>query len=300
MRNTYSAIQRALGLDPESERLAGVPDGESAPHHISPAITNKQLGGRGRDGEGNPVAIPAGQSGAMVVQDNLAKADEFPKRPPKAINRITLTPTANSGELLDEEQGMPIRGLLIDNYTSCWVYVSGIDRFFPPMTVGIAAPVWVASTKLRVLMSAPGGTSQPALTAGGVVLLTAVEEMVEREAGVAVGAVTASITGTVTTTPSTSTTPTNTNVNDAATNQTLLASNTSRKGATIYNDSTAVLYVKLGTTATATSFTIALQACTAVGDGSGGYYEVPFAYTGRIDGIWASDQSGAARITELT
>ncbi len=87
-------------------------------------------------------------------------------------------------------------------------------------------------------------------------------------------------------------TATVTSVNDTATSTTLLSANASRRGATIYNTSTAILYVKLGTTASATSFTVAMVASS--------YYEVPFGYTGRIDGIWASDQSGAAVITELT
>lgn len=82
------------------------------------------------------------------------------------------------------------------------------------------------------------------------------------------------------------------NVAGTATSTTLLAANTSRLGATIYNDSSARLYVKLGSTASTTSFTVALD--------QDDYYEVPAGYTGRIDGIWASDSSGAARITELT
>lgn len=90
----------------------------------------------------------------------------------------------------------------------------------------------------------------------------------------------------------TAATATLSNVNDTATSTTLLAANTSRKGASIHNDSTAVLYVKFGTTASATSFTVKMAA--------DAHYEVPFGFTGRIDGIWASDASGAARITELT
>lgn len=82
-----------------------------------------------------------------------------------------------------------------------------------------------------------------------------------------------------------------TSVAASATNVTLLASNNARAGATIYNDSTAILYVKLGATASTTSFAVALQ--------SQEYYEVPFGYTGIIDGIWAS-ATGNARITELT
>lgn len=89
-------------------------------------------------------------------------------------------------------------------------------------------------------------------------------------------------------------TATITSVNDSATNATLLSANANRLGATIYNDSDQALYVKLGTTATATDFTVKLAA--------GGYFELPgpTVYSGRIDGIWASDSTGAARVTELT
>lgn len=82
------------------------------------------------------------------------------------------------------------------------------------------------------------------------------------------------------------------NVASSATNVTLLASNASRRGATIFNDSTAVLYVKFGATASATSHVVQMAA--------GSYYELPQpVYTGVIDGIWAS-ANGSARITELT
>ena len=86
-------------------------------------------------------------------------------------------------------------------------------------------------------------------------------------------------------------TSTLTNVASSATNVTVLASNTNRRGATIYNDSSSLLYMKLGTTASATSFTIKLFPYS--------YWEVPFNYTGEIDGIWAS-ATGAARVDELT
>ena len=71
----------------------------------------------------------------------------------------------------------------------------------------------------------------------------------------------------------------------------LLAANTSRIGATIFNDSNAILYVKFGTGASSTSFTIRVPA--------NGYYEVPFRYRGQINGYW-SVAIGNARITELS
>lgn len=82
-----------------------------------------------------------------------------------------------------------------------------------------------------------------------------------------------------------------TSVAGSASSVTLLASNADRKGGTIYNDSTAILYLKLGASASTSSFTVKMF--------PEDYYEVPFNYTGIIDGVWAS-ATGDARITELT
>jgi hypothetical protein len=71
----------------------------------------------------------------------------------------------------------------------------------------------------------------------------------------------------------------------------LLPSNGIRLGATVYNDSNALLYVKLGGTASLTDFTIKLFPLS--------YYEVPYGYTGEIDAVWSA-ANGFARIDELT
>ena len=81
-------------------------------------------------------------------------------------------------------------------------------------------------------------------------------------------------------------------ISGSASNQQFLMSNSSRKGATFYNDSTATLYLKLGTTASTSSYTVQLTPQS--------YYELPYpVYTGRIDGIWSS-ATGSALVTELT
>jgi hypothetical protein len=98
-------------------------------------------------------------------------------------------------------------------------------------------------------------------------------------------------TATVTTKETRAATPTQSSVAGSASSVSLLASNANRLGATVYNDSTAVLYVKLGTTASTTSYTTQISA--------NEYYEVPFQYTGAIDGLWTS-ATGSARITEFT
>jgi hypothetical protein len=72
---------------------------------------------------------------------------------------------------------------------------------------------------------------------------------------------------------------------------TLLAANSSRKGAVIFNNSQDVLFAKCGATASSSSFTAKLF--------PGDTWEVPFGYTGIIDGIWLA-ASGTAVITEFT
>lgn len=94
-------------------------------------------------------------------------------------------------------------------------------------------------------------------------------------------------------TPQTSSISTITSVASSATNVILLASNSSRKGAVLYNNSTQICYMKLGVTASNTSFTIAMNpGSTFIDDGN------PI-YTGEIDGIWVSS-NGSMLVTEFT
>lgn len=81
-------------------------------------------------------------------------------------------------------------------------------------------------------------------------------------------------------------------VASSATNVTLLASNANRKGAVFFNDSTQTCYLKLGTTASNSSFTIEMQAASTF------IIDTPPLYVGEVDGIWAS-ANGFMRVTEL-
>lgn len=82
------------------------------------------------------------------------------------------------------------------------------------------------------------------------------------------------------------------NLASSASNQTMRTANSDRKGLIIFNDSTAILYVKFGATASASDFTFRLT--------PQGVYEMraPI-YTGIIDVIHAS-ANGFVRNTELT
>lgn len=74
---------------------------------------------------------------------------------------------------------------------------------------------------------------------------------------------------------------------------TLLAANTARLGAVLYNDANVAAFVKFGATAAADDFTIKIL--------PGDSRELPVAaYTGQIDAIWESGASGGMQVTELT
>lgn len=70
----------------------------------------------------------------------------------------------------------------------------------------------------------------------------------------------------------------------------LLSAQTARAGATFFNDSSAIMYLKYGTTASTTSYTVLV--------GPNGYYELPgpTVYAGAIDAIWSA-ATGTVRIT---
>ena len=80
------------------------------------------------------------------------------------------------------------------------------------------------------------------------------------------------------------------NVTAAVADTLVLAANADRLGASVVNDSASILYVKFGSGASATSYTVRMTAYA--------YYEVPFGYTGQINGFWVS-AIGNARVTEV-
>jgi hypothetical protein len=82
-----------------------------------------------------------------------------------------------------------------------------------------------------------------------------------------------------------------TNVVSSASSVSLLAANGNANGRAVFNDSTAVLYLKYGVgAASASSYTVQI--------GAAGYYEFPQPlYGGAVTAIWAS-ANGNARVTE--
>lgn len=80
------------------------------------------------------------------------------------------------------------------------------------------------------------------------------------------------------------------NVNGSASSVAVFAAKGASRGRSVWNDSTATLYLKFGTTASTTSFTVKM--------GPGDFYEFPQpTYAGVVEGIWSA-ANGAARTSE--
>jgi len=78
----------------------------------------------------------------------------------------------------------------------------------------------------------------------------------------------------------------------AATSSVVLAaaSGNNRKGISVFNDSTATLYLAKGDSASTTLYTVQIA--------PGGFYECPYGYSGPLSGIWSA-VNGSAKITEV-
>jgi hypothetical protein len=74
-------------------------------------------------------------------------------------------------------------------------------------------------------------------------------------------------------------------VPSSASSTTVFAAANGSKGRTIYNASTAILYLAFAAAASESAYTVQIAA--------GGYYEVPWNYDGVVSGIWASANGNA-------
>jgi hypothetical protein len=79
-------------------------------------------------------------------------------------------------------------------------------------------------------------------------------------------------------------------VASSATSVLLAAANAARVGTTIFNNSTQILYVRLGAAASAAAFSVKIAA--------GAYQELDYGFKGPIYGLWAA-ANGDAQLEEL-
>lgn len=271
-RNLHTTIRDAAGNERGANVTAGnalVVDGSAVTQPISAAALPLPAGAATAAGQlpdGHNVTVDNGAGAAAVnVQDGG--------------NSLTVdgTVTATATDL-------DIRDLA---FATDAVDVSGsaVDVASSALPTGAATEATVAGLLTDAeLRAAPVPISGTVTVTDGAGALNVIVDS---------GTVTANAgTGTFTVLALRAATPAVTSVADSAGNVTCLASNANRLGATIYNDSAADLFIKLGATASATSFTVKVF--------QDGFFTVPFGYTGIIDCIWSSDTAGSARVTEVT
>lgn len=154
----------------------------------------------------------------------------------------------------------------------------------------VTQPISAASLPL------PTGAATSALQTSGNTILSTISGQLPPSLGAQASASSLSVvpaTGAIFTTAApTSTTGTITSVAASTSTTVVLASNTSRKGFVIYNDSLNWLYLAFAATASTTAFSSKLQAGAAYDTGA-------INYTGVLSAVWSA-ASGSARVTELT
>lgn len=150
----------------------------------------------------------------------------------------------------------------------------------PISAAALPLPTGAATLAKQPALGVAGTASTDVITIQGIAAMTPIKTDGS--------GVTQPVSGSISLASATSATCTNVSVLNS--NTTLMASNASRKMASIYNDGGGPIYVKLGATASATSFTLILN--------DQDYYELPLPiYTGIIDAISASG-TRTARVTE--
>lgn len=192
----------------------------------------------------------------------------------------SLTATLDGSGLWSRDWGVAAGSAAVTNHGSADVYVSSgptaqtSGRGATRVRAGCSAVVYLSSTTMTV--------SGTAGTVVGVVAFTGVQPPAWAGGSSGGGGPVTFPTGATSNLSSTA---------DGTTSAVLLAANSSRVGASVYNDSTAVLYLALGLVASSTAYTTQVPA--------GGLYELPSGYTGPVAGVWASNSTGAARVTEI-
>lgn len=138
---------------------------------------------------------------------------------------------------------------------------------------------WIVSASATILNSA--GWIVNVANTGGVVILSGGSTSIINTAGWLVYAIDSAATGTATT-----------NITSTIGTVVLAAAQVKRTNLAIYNASTQVMYMKLGSGAKSTDFTLMM-----VGSG---YYELPRpVYNGQITGVWPT-ADGFAMVSETT
>jgi len=159
------------------------------------------------------------------------------------------------------------------------------------VTATLASPVTTTVTgTIDAVFSGTVPTSQSNWPAGATTLIGGQPIYINSTATLAVSQSNVPLGNTIVYVTS-STTPTVTTQNPSLTGVALKALNSARRGLTVYNQTSQILYLALGVTATLVNFTLIMDVS--------GYYEAPFGYNGAVWGIQGAAATGLVYITEV-
>ena len=265
--------------------------------------------------------VAATQSGTWTVQPgNTANTTPWRIRPSDGTNDVSIKAASTAAVAAD-----PALVVAVSPNNSVAVVQSTPSNFLnkPYGAVTTNAPTYTTSTdqplslttagglRVAVTEALPAGTNAIGkLSANSGVIIGAVEiaaaqtlatvttvstvTSLSQLAGQAInlGAGTTG-TGTLRVVEASSSTGTQDNPSLSTTSATVLAANTARRGATVFNGSTSIVYLRLSATAASTTtYTIKLN--------PDDYYEVPSYYNGAITGILNTGSTTLVQVTEIT
>jgi hypothetical protein len=163
---------------------------------------------------------------------------------------------------------VPTQSVKIDQWSANVTGAFKLDGWSPTVTGAVGVTSWLANVTASTKIDAWAPTVTGAVNLQAWVATVTAST---REVGYATTNVTAA--------------------NGSTTNFTFFAANPQRTRVAFFKEGASVCYIKLGATASTTSYTVQL--------GSNGYYETPDGYTGRVDIIFSA-ATGVVRATEIT
>lgn len=172
------------------------------------------------------------------------------------------------------------------------VAVSNFPATQPVSAASLPLPSGASTAAKQPALGTAGTASADVITIQGIASMTAVKvdgSAVAQPVTDNGGSLT--VDGTVTAAQPAASTGTKSSPSITSSAGTVLAANSSRLGATVWNEGSATLYLSLGGSPSTTSYTAQVIA--------GGYYEVPFGYTGNVCGV-TSTGTAQLRVTEIT
>lgn len=263
------SVVRFLVTDSSGRQIVVGPGG---PVGVSGAV--QVVGPVGLTGPLQQVVAPVGITGPVGVTGAV-----------RVVGPVGVTgPVGLTGPLQQILAPVGVTGPVV---ATGYVGITGSVRVNNP--IGVTGPVGLTGPLQRV--NEPVGITGPVGVTGVVQVLQPTSSALNaRVVGIGTGGVPTG--GILTVQETTAGTSSVSSVAGSVSATTVLAANSARLGAVVYNDTNKTMYLKLGSSPSTSSYTVQIL--------RDGYFEVPYKYTGILTAVWDTGVSGNALVTEFT